>query len=178
MSDRDPVTMAVARLAHRLADKHFPRGDAAELRRLAPERQAPMGAAFWRLLLDCVPDDRRAGVKAERRWAAIIHGMAVMAPNHHRQGDKPGGVLFDARYSELRLHRLLQAEDDALLDAVGRLARFLRAKGRPIDWVRLARLILADSPHYLEIQRREIARDYFTAEFKAGRTRPAEGNAA
>lgn len=154
---------AIARLAGLIGGARFPTGDRARLRRLHPA--SPDGSAFWRLLLEQVPDEERRGAESESRWAVLMQGMALMSgpvASPHRQGARLGAVLAELGYSELRLTRLLRArEPKDLAEHVPRLARFLAAKGSAIDWARFGLLILARSEESAENHRRAIARDYF-----------------
>ena len=54
--DSQRLHAVVASLAGVIGHDQFPRGDLAELRRLRPEMPP---AAYWRLLFDRVPEERR-----------------------------------------------------------------------------------------------------------------------
>lgn len=158
---------AILRLAGQLAADRFPRGDLAALRRLDAEH--PSAPAFWKLLLT-LDEDLRRSEEQERGWALILHGMALMAPNHHQPTERPGRALQAAGYSEFRLNRLLRARGPAFRDMIPGLCRFLAAKGRPLDWALFGVWILAnDDSEFAEGQRRRLARDYFTAAVAAER---------
>lgn len=162
----------IATLAGELGREGFPRGDLAALRRLDPDHaNAP---AFWRLLIRA-PEDRRHGDGAERRWALIVHGIALMVPNHHDARTPVGRALFAARYSEQRLGRLLDARGAQFRALVPRLCRQLAHahKPQPLDWRELGRLILAEGCHEEEAERvrLNIARTYYGAEGAAEKAR-------
>lgn len=172
---------AIASLAGTIGHKEFPPGDRAALRRL--DVDSPSAPAFWRLLLERVPEEERRTEDQERRWAAIMNGLALMAPAHHQPGARLGAVLAGLDYSELRLTRLLRARwsrqerdapapHNALSEQVRRLSRFLAAKGRPVDWTGPGLLLLAAGEDSAEHQRRAIARDYYQARRQASRTAP------
>lgn len=154
---------AIVRLAGELGGERFPRGDLADLRRLVPE--SPDAPAFWRLLLECVPEPERRGETRESRWALVLHGLALTTQPGlaaHRRDARIGGVLAEQGFSTLRLNRLLRARGPAFRDRVPRVCRFLAARGAVIDWARFGLLLLApDASDEQERYRREIARDYF-----------------
>lgn len=157
----------VATIAGVLGREGFPRGDLAILRRLDPDcASAP---AFWRLLTLAVPPERRRSPEVERRWALILHAMALMVPHHHDASTRVGRALHAAGYSEQRLGRLLDARGAQFRALVPRLCRQLAHKAQPLDWRELGRLILATERHEDEAEsiRLAIARAYYGAEAAA-----------
>lgn len=170
-----PLSLAqvVNALAAQLDPDLMGTGPMAALRRLDPGGPL-VEPALLRLLVQRVPDGWWAGAGIHR-WALVIHAMALAAPDLHRgrgPADRLGRALFDARFSELRLARLLEAGPDNLVIAVPRTVRFLVAKGRSFDSVPLARFVLGAwaGGSRADEQREELARDYFRAEREA---RPA-----
>jgi len=153
----------VSGIAGLIGQPAFPRGDLAALRRMKPD--APSAPAFWRILTAKVPQPYRHGEDAERRWALIIHGMALMAPIHMASDPSIGRALSAIRLTELRLAKLLNARSIQFRAQVSRLARHLAAKGQPIDWRPLGQLILTESRDEGKAEniRMTIARDYFSA---------------
>jgi CRISPR system Cascade subunit CasB len=166
-------TVAVERIAHQFVrGKHgyatLPTGTAAALRRLNP---ADVSRSAWALMPVLVA----AGLPAERmsddrlrRWALVIHVVAILAGTggavaHDR--DRPAGrAIQEAGYSEHRFMRLLTARGPALADQVTRLARMLGAKRAvPLDLRPLATLILADGreEERAEAARLALARSYY-----------------
>jgi CRISPR system Cascade subunit CasB len=136
-------------------------GDVAALRRMDPRYPE---AAFFKvegLILDAqLPGAADARADLETRWAAIIVGLAHLG-TLHQFGQRLGNVLADAQYSELRFARLLRANTDRLADELPTLARFLAAKGTPVDWTGAAQLILSAERTNEEAVRRHLARDYY-----------------
>jgi CRISPR system Cascade subunit CasB len=136
-------------------------GDVAALRRMDPQHPA---AAFFKvegIALDAhLPGTVDARANLETRWAAIIAGLAHLG-TLHQSGQRLGSVLADAQYSELRFARLLRADADRLADELPALARFLAAKGTPVDWTGAAQLILSADGANEEPVRRHLARDYY-----------------
>jgi CRISPR system Cascade subunit CasB len=136
-------------------------GDVAALRRMNPRHPE---AAFFKvegLVLDAhLPGAADARANLETRWAAIVAGLAHLRALH-QPGMRLGHVLANAQYSELRFVRLVRADADRLADELPTLARFLAAKGTPVDWTGAAQLILsADGPNEDPV-RRHLARDYY-----------------
>ena len=136
-------------------------GDVARLRRMDPRRP---DAAFFKLeglvLEEVLPGEVRKRSELETSWAAIIVGLAHLG-DLHTPGLRLGHALVDARFSELRFSRLLQADLDRLIDELPMLARFLTAKGVLVDWAQAAWLILTVGTAGEERTRRNVARDYY-----------------
>jgi hypothetical protein len=177
--DTDPFVNAIARLARLFTLDQTGRpligtGPAAELRRMDPAAPT-LPPAFWACLLAHVPEPLRsfdAGgtaiphERAERAWAVILNGLAVMTPEPHQPRARIGEVLRDTGYSEPRFVRLLRAEGPALPQEAGIACRWLRAKGRPIDWIDFGRFIharMTGNHDQAERHAHRMARAYFRA---------------
>jgi CRISPR type I-E-associated protein CasB/Cse2 len=136
-------------------------GDAAALRRMDPVKPH---AAFFKLvglvLDEHLPNDLRARMDRETRWAAIVVGLAHLG-DLHRLGMRLGRSLAEARLSELRFARLLRADTDRLADELPMLARFLAARNMATDWSDAAWLILSSERGDEERARRSIAADFY-----------------
>jgi CRISPR type I-E-associated protein CasB/Cse2 len=151
----------VRKLIDRLGQESFGTGPLAELRRMDPARPAAAPAALHRLLA-YHPDDMLRGSGMDR-WTLLTHLFALAAPELHRGGDPLGETLFRAGYSEGRLTRLLESEDEALPIVLPRLVRFLTAKRERLRPFELAQLVLWRDT---EQDRWRIARDFYRAEAK------------
>ncbi len=119
-------------------------GPLAMLRRLDPAGSLAE-PALQRLLCQHVPDAWLGGEGGMRRWALLVHAMALAAPDLHcTYGIKGrlGLALFEAGFREGRLVRLLEARAADLPVAIPRAVRFLVAKRRGFDSVMLARWVL------------------------------------
>jgi len=151
----------IGRIAGLIGQPGFPRGDLAALRRMKPD--TPSTPAFWRILTAKVPQSYRQSEDAERRWALIIQGMALMVPHHMASDPSIGRALSAIRLTELRLAKLLNARGAQFRAQIPRLARYLAAKGQPVDWRPLGELILTENRNetWAENVRMTIARDYF-----------------
>ena len=154
----------VVHLVARDIDHALSSGDVAELRRLRPED--PSSPAFWKVVAYRLEPSGLLAAGGplrdlqERRWAALLSGMAEMQ-GLHAAGRRLGGALASAVVAESRFVRLLRAHDDALLDAVRLTAHHLASAGEPVDWADLARLVMCDGASNEEAVRRQIARDYY-----------------
>ncbi len=151
-------------LIHVLSDDGFPRGDLAALRRM--DADAPQAPAFWRLSgRVAIPT---SGEEPLRRWALVVHGMALLAPDLTTP-TRLGSALAEAGFSEPRLARLLNARGGQFRSLVPRLCRQLGAKGIPANWYELAPLILAEGRRedIAQVRRREIARHYYATTAKS-----------
>ncbi len=139
-------------------------GEIASLRRLSP--QDPAHPAFFRLAARFLepaghlPSDGPWRDLAERRWACVVNGLALLG-DLHRPGASLGEALAESGFSELRFVRLLRAQDAALWDAIRSVARFLISKGQPADWSDPALLVFSDGADWAESIRRRIARRYY-----------------
>lgn len=165
MSESEPTLQSVvAGLAGTIGHPDFPSGDLAELRRLRPQNPPP---AFWRLLVDRTPKDMRTGAAAERRWAVLMQGMAIMAPNVHAPKRSLGRALAavgSQDTAEARLLRLLRSQGEQLEDQIRILARQLAASESPVDWTGVARLLFATSPEGHDAACRSLARDFYASQ--------------
>lgn len=118
-------------------------------------------AAFWMLL---------AQYGIDERWAPVIQAMAILTPkggdsegkqSPHDPRRPMGRALYEAKISDLRLARLLNAHRQTRGEMVIRLCRRLSATEHSrFDLRTLASFLLSDS----EEARRQIARDYYGAE--------------
>ena len=184
----DPVTKAVDSLIHALTPERLGTGPLAELRRMEPATGL-LPPAFWKLLIEHVPDDLRQGTEAEqaeaeRAWAVIIHGMALMAPEPHRSGTSAGTVLAETGYSEPRFVRLLRAEGEGFAKEVQTACRWLATKAERINWRKFTFFLLSrlhprfSSDDNRKNQTHHLARAYFSAPAKDNaRTTPAQETA-
>ncbi len=166
------------------------RGDLAELRRMDPDD--PDAAVFWRLLAQY--DLLNSGEAVERKWALILHGIALMTPTNSG-GDNPqaahdgsmpvGRALFlggeaqrsQAFYSESRLNRLLTAREGMMRVLLARMFRMLAASGVSFNWREMAQFILNEgyNEEAAEQGRRRIARDYYQAERRSSQQSETQG---
>lgn len=155
----------IQKLAARLADKSAS-GERAALRRL--DYEAPDRPEFWRIVVQDLEPLLRSSWperdEQERRWAAILAGLAEVAgAGLHRPGRRLGEAAATAKIHEDRFIRLLRAHGDALLSLVRPLAHQLAARGEPVDWADVARLVLSDGTTDQERVRQDFARTFFAA---------------
>ena len=154
------IQSVVGKIAYAM-EHHLSNGDLAQLRRASPE--APYTPTLWKVLLTYVPPSWTGGPKQdekERRWAALLQGMAMTA-GLHIPNARLGRALVQAGWSELRFVRLMQARGDVLVKEVRRLASFLSSKSQTIDWSDIAQLLFNQEGEWAEHHRRRIARDYY-----------------
>lgn len=154
---RAAVVLALAEL---IPSERLPTGERAALRRLAPDDYAA-SPAFWRLMIERVPEELRQTLAAESRWAMLLHGLAEVH-QAHQQKEKLGRVLAETNWSEARMEQLLRARDAQFWPTLRRMWGVLAVHARPLDWVDAADFVLADSESAAERCRHRIARDYYT----------------
>lgn len=161
-----PIGKVIDRLAADFKSDHgIPAGDIAALRRYRPgDGGSPV---FWKLAVHYLEPDGylpeyegAAREKAEKRWAAILAGMAETKGRHDKKR-KLGKVLRDEDVKEHRVLRLLRARDLPLLRIVRSVVHQLSSAGAAFDWNDLAQLILSDGTKREKSVRRRIARDYY-----------------
>lgn len=158
----DPRTQAemVGSIVGRICHDSFGTGPLAELRRMDPRQAAPSQPALHRLLARHVADDRLHG-DGSRRWALLVHLLALAAPSALRPHAALGDALFKADYSEGRLTRLLEASAADLPVVLPRAVRFIVVKAGALDPQELAQLVLSDGEARTRLR---IARDYYRAQ--------------
>lgn len=152
------LSAVIGRVANLLSRDSYPTSDRATLRRIVPGQPIPL--VFYKLALQHLPEGWEYKVDD---WAAIIGGIALMAPMAHRYEQGLGQALATAGYSENRLERLLAAKGNTRRTLLLRAARFLSAKQTPFNWVEAARLLLT-SEYNQEVRDRlyqDIAKDYY-----------------
>lgn len=166
------------KFAWEMAQKGFRRGDLAELRRMNPD--STDSPVFVGLLAD---KELLGPPEVERKWALILHGIALMTPkggddesvNSAHDGDMPvgralylGGETTRERgfYSETRLKRLLSSRGDMTRTLLERAFRMLAAANVTFSWREMANFIHNDgfNEEAAERHRRRIASEYFRAQ--------------
>ncbi len=171
-------------IAGYIASEGISTGSRAELRRMDPE--APDSAVFWRLMAG---HDLLGSPALEKKWALILHGIALMTPRNAADGNRRsahdgynsvGQALFlggETRrekgfYSESRLNRLLTSRGPVLRTLLARMFRMLASADVTFNWREMARFILNEgyNEESAKNSRRRIARDYFRAEYTSSQS--------
>ena len=151
----------------------------AALRSMDPKdrHDAPV---FWRLM---AYHGLLGNPEVERKWALILHGMALMTPTTYilaggetapMQAQCRWAELYSlaakpkrgaAVYSEARLNRLLTARGPMLRTLLARLFRMLASSSASFNWREMAWFILNDGydEDAAEGARHRIAREYYQA---------------
>lgn len=125
-------------------------GEQAELRRGTP------GEPFWRLLSSVGKAD--AHTDDLPKWQLIIQCIAISGYSSTRFGK----ALKQAGYSQARLKRLLEADDDMLDGILRRTARQLKSANQKANWNDIRRLLFDYKGKDAERMRLRIAQDYYT----------------
>ena len=164
----------VFKIAEDLKAGDFSRGDLAELRRMKLDDVPP--GAFWRIMAQRGLLGRIEDREIERRWALVVHGIALMTPNAHDRTVPIGKALFEggesgrkkAFYHEIRLTRLSAARGAILESLLIQLFRMMGNAGQPFDWQKMATLILSEesNPEKAEEVREDIAKSYYETEYR------------
>ena len=151
----------IERLVQYIGDDAFPTGERAALRRMTPTQPPP--TALYRLAIQILPEDWDVDLGRRKDWQTLVAGMALMYPYIHEPGRSLGTALGEARFSDLRLERLLASRGDGRRLLFLRAVRFLAAKGKAFDWTQAARFLLTRDAEQLEEVHRQIAKDYYRA---------------
>lgn len=125
-------------------------GDQAELRRGLPSEP------FWRMLTyigkeNARPDDLW-------KWRVLIQCIAISGYS----GTPFGIALHRAEYSEARLKRLLEADDDLLPGILRRTAKQLKSADETGNWNAIRRLLFDYDGNDAERVRLQIAQQFYT----------------
>ena len=138
-------------------------GRRAQLRRL--NFRSPDNPEFWRIVvrhLDPFIDVDRYREADERRWAAILPGLAEIAgADLYHRGQSLGEAAALAGMLENRFIRLLRSRGDALLDLLRPLARQLLSKGVRVDWGDVADLVTSEGRTHEQDIRNQLAKHFF-----------------
>jgi len=124
-------------------------GAQAELRRGTPSEP------FWHLL-DSIGKEREPDSDKLSRWKLLIQCVAIAGYS----GTPFGLALKQAEYSEARLKRLLEADDDQLHTLLRRTAKQLASADQEANWHTVKRLLFAEDE--AEDVRLQIAQEYYT----------------
>jgi len=141
-------------------------GEQAELRRGTP------GEPFWRLLSSI----GKADVHTDDlpKWQLIIQCIAISGYSNTRFGK----ALKQAGYSQARLKRLLEADDDMLDGILRRTARQLKSANQKANWNDIRRLLFDYKGEDAERMRLRIAQDYYTHDNTSNDTAPDNDSGA
>ena len=167
-------------LASRLAREDFRPGDLAELRKMGPD--STDSPVFLGLMAE---RGLFGSPEVERKWALVIHGIALMTPKRSNGGDARtahdgqmpvGRALYlggektrdQGFYSDTRLKRLLTSRGGMTRTLLARAFRMLSGDVA-FNWRQMARFILNEgfNEEEAERQRYQIARDYYMAQFNS-----------
>ena len=167
-------------LASLLAREDFRPGDLAELRRMGPD--STDSPVFLGLMAE---RGLFGSPEVERKWALVIHGIALMTPKRSNGGDARtahdgqmpvGRALYlggektrdQGFYSDTRLKRLLTSRGGMTRTLLARAFRMLSGDVA-FNWRQMARFILNEgfNEEEAERQRYQIARDYYKTQFSS-----------
>lgn len=176
----EPAQNAIVyKITEELKAWDFPRGDLAELRRMKLGDTPP--GAFWRIMVQRGLLGKIKAREVERRWALVVHGIALMTPNAHDWNTSIGKALYEggesgrknAFYHDLRLARLLAARGAMFESLLTQLFRMMGNAGQPFDWRKMATLILCEesNPEKAEEVRVDIAKSYYETEYRNSPTK-------
>jgi CRISPR system Cascade subunit CasA len=170
-----PPASLIEAIGDLLSAKWFPNIQSAELKSYQLDQSGPGEKIALRILavaglpIDTMPRSELL------RWVWLVHCIALSgngSQNSRSESNEnqPGRVLFAAGCTELRVGRLLEAQGPPLQMLFERVIRSVIKLGQPINWAKLAPLILQRDPESgsAELIRREIACNFLVA---AGRSR-------
>lgn len=158
-----PRHRAVAALRHVI--ESLDPGTLAALRRADPASPPP---AFYRVTVsvldDYLPEGGPRRLEQETRWAVVVSAMATaFSAKAGLLARVPlGEALAKAGVAEMRVVRLLEAQDAQLPDLVRNIVHQLVQKAQPFDPNDLADLVLSDNDN--RAARSRIARSFYRHE--------------
>ncbi|GEM_PF-1937052 len=159
--DRSDV---LQRLAVRLTSDTRSMAELARLRRMDPRQPEPAFGIIQDLLGD---KSLFASVDHLRRWALIIHCIALARGRHRSQAQGFGEALVHIHFGELRLQQLLRADLTVLFDLLPRIARRMAAQVTEANWWPIATLVLNAGPYDLSSEELDVPDDYHANQQKA-----------
>jgi CRISPR system Cascade subunit CasB len=130
--------------------------DHAELRRPG------LSPALWKILasLNEAESEYHSTYEWEKRWSILLRSIALTGQGDSSEDDPSfGQALAQTGWSEGRLFRLLEAEDEALHDQMRFATAYLESKDARPDWTQAHDLLFYDN----ERARHAIARSYYHA---------------
>jgi CRISPR type I-E-associated protein CasB/Cse2 len=157
-----------------LGAEWFPNIQRAQLKRYRQGMDGPGELVALRVLaMTGVPIETMSPGEL-RRWIWLAHCMALLSspnrdPHSTSSEARPGRMLFRAGYNDFRLRRLLESRDERFQTLLERAIRRVARIGDPINWAKIAPLVLPhnqESP-WAERARIEIARDFAIAAARA-----------
>ena len=107
-------------------------------------------------MLASVGKEREPDPEKLSKWKLLIQCIAIAGYS----GIPFGLALKKAGYSEARLKRLLEADDDQLSTLLRRTAKQLRSADQKANWNTIRRLLLNEDER--EKVRLQIAQEYYT----------------
>jgi CRISPR type I-E-associated protein CasB/Cse2 len=153
-----------------LSTEWFPNTQRNRLKRLNSPAGAASETATLRVLIEAGAPVETMEPAEMRNWMRIVHCMALMSapgrdPHSTANNARPGYVLHSIGYGEQRLGCLLDARDETLHRLLDRAARRMSRAGGPVNWSRIAPLVLATDARspWAENARIAISRDYLLA---------------
>jgi CRISPR type I-E-associated protein CasB/Cse2 len=146
------------------------RADAGTLARLRRGDSRSPPPDFFRVSVDLLdevlPEKGERRDREESRWAVLVSVIAIALGTTPQTGGLLGSVPFGralarAGVAEMRVLRLLEADDDQIAALVRHLVHQLVSKGQPFSLNDLADLVLDNGTERCERARRSIARDFY-----------------
>ena len=153
----------------------FTSGEMAELRRMHPELDEPRPPLFWKLLchygvIGTSEQDTFLSPAAERRWAAVIQGMAMTAELCRGAKDDFGFALGSAEESgdslSKRFDQLMRATPERFIVLLRQMLKLALSKDCAFSWASLAPLILAADESVRLRQKMRLTQSFYIAQEK------------
>jgi len=163
-----------------LGAEWFPNIQRAQLKRYRRYHRGPGEMVALRVLAVAGCPIESMSLADVANWIWLVHCMGFLSgpgrdPHATSVESRPGRVFQKAGYNDFRLRRLLDARGDRFQALLERAIRRVTRLGEPLNWSKLAPLILLHDPEsaWAERARIEIARDFAVA---AARNYPKENS--
>jgi CRISPR system Cascade subunit CasB len=149
-------------------------GDMASLRRMAADQRD--SAQFWKIAVGSFARDRLPPQSELRGWGCFLQALGQLGKLLHRKdqgGLSLGAALASSGYSELRLLKLLRAEDPLLFDEARTAVHFLAQKGVSVNALDLGLLLILHDGEKRSETRDRVAFDYYRQQHRAASANPS-----
>ena len=166
---RHPASL-IGSIGSLLGAEWFPHIQRAQLKRYRAGRGGRGEMVALRVLAESGVPIETMRLPELQRWIWLVHCMAFLSgsdrdPHSTKSDARPGSVLYRAGYNEFRLRRLLDARGERFQALLERAVRRIARLGEPINWAKLAPLVLPQNPDsgWADNARIELARDFAVA---------------
>lgn len=155
----------------------FSAGEMAELRRMHPEKDEARPPIFWKILcrygvIGNLSNEQIIKSGEERRWAAVLQGMALTAElcrdvgKDENFGKALGSAEENGDSLSKRFDQLMRATPERFIDLLRHMLKLAISKNCAFSWVSLAALILTVDEHKRSQIRKGLTQSFYISQEK------------